>query len=57
MGIKENSERIMLAITFAEAGEQEMAREFLSAGKVLRQRKRLSTRPRKELHVPSRRRG
>jgi hypothetical protein len=29
MGIREKLERIMMAITFAEAGEHETAREFL----------------------------
>lgn len=46
MGLREKSERVMLAITFAEAGDQETAREFLREGKVLRKRVRPSPRPR-----------
>ena len=36
MGIREKLERIMMAITFAEAGEQETAREFLKEQKQTR---------------------
>jgi hypothetical protein len=46
MGLREKSERVMLAITFAEAGDQETAREFLREGKVLRKRVRPSPRAR-----------
>jgi hypothetical protein len=55
MGLREISERIMLAITFGEAGEQETAREFLREGKVLRKRVRPRPRPRlrKQLRTPS----
>jgi hypothetical protein len=55
MGVRKKSERIMLAITFAEAGEHETARDFLREGKVLRKRVRPSPRPRlrKQLHTPS----
>ena len=55
MGLREKSERVMLAITFAEAGDQETAREFLREGKVLRKRVRPSPRPRlrKQLRTPS----
>lgn len=55
MGLREKSERLMLAITFAEAGDQETAREFLREGKVLRKRVRPSPRPRlrKQLRTPS----
>ena len=55
MGVREKNERIMLAITFAQAGEHETAREFLREGKVLRKRVRPSPRPRlrKQVHTPS----
>ncbi len=55
MGLREKSERLMLAITFAEAGDQETAREFLREGKVLRKRVRPSpqARLRKQLRTPS----
>lgn len=55
MGVRKKSERVMLAITFAEAGEHDTAREFLREGNRLRQRKRLSPRPRprKQLRAPS----
>ncbi len=58
MDLRKRSERIMLAITFAEAGDHQTALEILREGKVLRKRKRLSPRPRprKELRVPSSRR-
>ncbi|UCF00586.1 MAG: hypothetical protein JSV14_09165 [Deltaproteobacteria bacterium] len=55
MELRKKSERVMLAITFAEAGEHETAREFLREGKVLRKRVRQSPRPRlrKQLRTPS----
>jgi len=37
MGIREKLERIMMAITFAEAGEHDKAREFLREEKRLRE--------------------
>ena len=56
MGIREKLERMMMAITFAEAGEQDTAREFLKEEKRLRKRKRASRRPRPQLRAPSARR-
>ena len=56
MGIREKLERIMIAITFAEAGEQDTAREFLREEKRQRQSKRVSRRPRPQLRAPSARR-
>ena len=56
MGIREKLERIMMAITFAEAGEQDTAREFLIEEKRVRKSKRASRRPRPELRAPSARR-
>ena len=56
MGIKEKLERMMMAITFAEAGEQDTAREFLKEEKRVRKSKRASRRPRPQLRAPSARR-
>ena len=56
MGIREKLERIMLAITFAEAGEHDTAREFLREEKRPRQSKRVSRRVRPQLRAPSARR-
>jgi hypothetical protein len=56
MGIREKVERIMMAITFAEAGEHDTAREFMREEKRLRKSKRVSRRPRPELRAPSARR-
>ena len=58
MGLREKVERIMMAITFAEAGQQDTAREFLRGEKRLRKEKRLGkrTRPRKVLRAPPARR-
>ena len=53
MGIREKLERIMMAITFAEAGEQDTAREFLREKKRLRKQKRPRQRPRPQLRAPS----
>ena len=54
MSIREKIERIMLAITFAEAGDHESAREFLKEEKRQRKSKRVSSRrPRPELRAPS----
>ncbi len=55
MSLRKKSERIMLAITFAQAGDHKTAREFLREGKVLRKRVRPSPRPRlrKQLRTPS----
>lgn len=58
MGLREKVERIMMAITFAEAGEHDMAREFLRDKKGLRKEKRLvkRSRPRRVLRAPPARR-
>ena len=56
MGIREKLERIMMAITFAEAGEHDTAREVMREEKRLRKSKRVSRRPRPELRAPSARR-
>ncbi len=57
MGFREKLERIMMAITFAEAGEHDSAREFLKEEKRQRKSKRVSSRrPRPELRAPSARR-
>jgi len=56
MGIREKLERIMMAITFAEAGEHDKAREFMREEKRVRKSKRASRRPRPELRAPSARR-
>ena len=57
MSIREKIERIMLAITFAEAGDHDSAREFLKEEKRQRASKRVSRRrPRPELRAPSARR-
>ncbi len=57
MGFREKLERIMMAITFAEAGEHDSAREFLKEEKRQRKSKRVSSRrPRAELGAPSARR-
>ena len=54
MSIREKIERIMLAITFAEAGDHDSAREFLKEEKRPRESKRVSRRrPRPELRAPS----
>ena len=54
MSIREKLERIMLAITFAEAGEHDSAREFLKEEKRQHKSKRVSSRrPRPELRAPS----
>ena len=54
MSIREKIERIMLAITFAEAGDHDSAREFLKEEKRQRASKRVSRRrPRPELRAPS----
>jgi hypothetical protein len=56
MSLREKIERIMMAITFAEAGEHETAREIVREEKRLRPGKRPSQRPRPELRAPSPRR-
>ncbi|NOR11193.1 MAG: hypothetical protein GQ541_06865 [Desulfovibrionaceae bacterium] len=56
MSIRERLERIMMAITFAEAGEHDTAREFLREKKRLRKEKRLRRRPKARLRAPSARR-
>jgi hypothetical protein len=53
MSIREKLERIMMAITFAEAGEHDKAREFLREEKRPRKSKRVSRRRRPELRAPS----
>ena len=56
MGIREKLDKIMMAITFAEAGEHDTAREFLREKKRARKSKRASRRPRPQLRAPSARR-
>jgi hypothetical protein len=53
MSIREKLERIMMAITFAESGEHDTAREFLREEKRARKSKRVRRRPRPELRAPS----
>jgi hypothetical protein len=55
MGIREKLERIMMAITFAEAGQSETAREFLKEEKRRRLSKRTDkrTKPRAQMRSPS----
>jgi hypothetical protein len=56
MSIRKKLDKIMMAITFAEAGEHDTAREFLRAEKRARKSKRASRRPRPQLRAPSARR-
>ena len=53
MSIREKLEKMMMAITFAEAGEHDSAREFLREEKRARKSKRASRRPRPQLRAPS----
>jgi hypothetical protein len=53
MGIREKLEKIMMAITFAEAGEHDTAREFLREEKRPRKQKRPRQRPRPQMRAPS----
>ena len=53
MRIKEKLERIMMAITFAEAGEHDKAREFLRKEKRPRKQHRSRQRPRLQMRAPS----
>ena len=55
MGIREKLERIMVAITFAEAGQSETAREILRDEKRPRLGKRVDkrTKPRPQMRSPS----
>ena len=55
MRIREKLERIMMAVSFAEAGEHDTARQILNEGKRPRKSKRptVRPRPRKELRAPS----
>ena len=53
MSIREKLEKMMMAITFAEAGEHDSAREFLREKKRVRKSKRASRRPRPQLRAPS----
>lgn len=52
MGLREKIERIMVAITFAEAGEHDKAREILEKEQRKEPRKRVST-SRQQLRAPS----
>lgn len=57
MSIREKLEKMMMAITFAEAGQHDSAREFLREEKQrARKSKRASRRPRPQLRAPSARR-
>ena len=56
MSIREKLEKMMMAITFAESGEHDSAREFLREEKRARKSKRASRRPRPQLRAPSARR-
>jgi hypothetical protein len=55
MSIRERLERIMVAVTFAEAGEHEMAQRILREHKRTEKRQRPSprSRPRAPLRAPS----
>jgi len=55
MSFREKIERIMMAITFAEAGQSETAREFLKEQKRPRLGKRVDKRrkPRAQMRSPS----
>jgi len=55
MSIREKLERIMMAITFAEAGQSETARELLKEEKRRRLGKRVDkrTKPRAQMRSPS----
>jgi len=55
MSFREKIERIMMAITFAEAGQSETAREFLKEQKRPRLGKRVDKRrkPRTQMRSPS----
>lgn len=53
MSIRKKLDKIMMAITFAEAGEHDTAREFLREEKRARKSKRASRRPRPQLRAPS----
>jgi hypothetical protein len=55
MSIRERIEQIMVAITFAEAGEHEMARRLLREQKRMQDRQRPTprSRPRASLRAPS----
>jgi len=55
MSIREKIERMMMAISFAEAGEHETAREILKEQRRARRSKRTTVRPRprKQLRAPS----
>lgn len=50
MSIMEKFERLMLAITFAEANEHEIAEEMLRERRHLRKRVRKDSRPQLRLH-------
>jgi len=55
MSIREKLERIMMAITFAEAGQSDTAREFLKEQKRPPLSKRIDkrTKPRAQMRSPS----
>lgn len=59
MNVRERFEKMMLAVTFAEAGEHETAREMVREERTITRRvNRLAvrTRPRKRLYAPTVRR-
>jgi hypothetical protein len=56
MNLRERLDRIMMAITFAEAGEHDTARRFMGKEKRLIKSKRVSRRPKPKLRAPSARR-
>jgi len=59
MNLRERFEKMMLAVTFAEAGEHETAREMVREERTITRRvNRLAviTRPRKRLYAPTVRR-
>ncbi|MBW1980364.1 MAG: hypothetical protein JRJ12_04030 [Deltaproteobacteria bacterium] len=58
MSLREKIERVMMAVSFAEAGDHDTARQLLKEKKRIRKHKRPSQRPRQrmELRAPGPRR-